>query len=206
MRELRTIGAVGSPRAARAVRARSMHGLSLVPTMGSVDIGATNPSFQAPSTDQVQANPPGDALANAANALLIYMNSNGVPPESSYNAQVAAFQTAWNADPLGQVNGTNGTLQVDGGYGPNVQAALSSLSGGQSPAVNTSSSGNVASDVPLASVAGGSSIPWGYIAIAAALGLAAYLYVHRRRKGSGARRRSGSTVEVRSNPRRRRAA
>jgi hypothetical protein len=81
-------------------------------------LGATNPSFVAPTAAQVAANPPGDALANAAVAMLTDFENNGVPSEHISAPSVVAMQTAWNADPLGQANSANGQLQVDGGYGP----------------------------------------------------------------------------------------
>ena len=106
---------------------------------GAHTIGATNPSFVAPSATDVANNPPGQALADASVALLSFFSSNGVPSEHSTTAYSAVqnFQTAWNADPLSQIN-ANGTLSVDGAYGPNTYDALNSISGGSAPAVNTS--------------------------------------------------------------------
>lgn len=104
-------------------------------------LGATNPSFLAPTAAQVAATPPGDALANAAVAMLSDFENNGVPSEHISAPSVVAYQTAWNADPLGQANGANGQLQVDGGYGPNVAAALASIDGGTAPPVNSGGSG-----------------------------------------------------------------
>ena len=108
---------------------------------GGGSLGATNPSFVAPTAAQVQATPPGDALANAAVAMLSDFSANGVPSEHISAPSVVAMQTAWNADPLGQLNGANGQLQIDGGYGPNVAAALASIDGGTAPPVNTSGGG-----------------------------------------------------------------
>lgn len=106
-------------------------------------LGATNPSFVAPSSSDVSNNPPQQALADAAVALLAYFSANGVPSEHTDNPSVRSFQTAWNADPLSQIN-ANGTLDVDGGYGPNSHDALASISGGSAPAVNTASAGSTA--------------------------------------------------------------
>lgn len=119
--------------------------VSAVHLAGDGTLGATNPSFVAPTVAQVQANPPGDALANAAVAMLNDFEQNGVPSEHVSDSFVVAFQQAWNADPLGQANGENGQLQVDGGYGPNSHDALASIAG-SAPAVNTGGGGT---PVPL---------------------------------------------------------
>ena len=100
-------------------------------------LGATNPNFVAPSATDLANNPPGQALADAAVALLSYFSSNGVPSEhGGAGGAVSAFQSAWNADPLSSVN-ANGKLSVDDAYGPNSYAALNSISGGSAPPVNT---------------------------------------------------------------------
>lgn len=104
---------------------------------GEGTLGATNPSFAPPTPAQVAATPPGDALSNAGVALLTAFEANGVPSEHISDPSTLAFQQAWNADPLSQVNGANGSLADDGGYGPNVHDALASIAGGTAPAVNT---------------------------------------------------------------------
>jgi hypothetical protein len=101
-------------------------------------LGATNPNFKVPSAAQVNANPPGAALADAAVALLTEFSANGVPSEHAFSQAVDLFQTAWNADPLSEVNGSDSALDEDGGYGPNAHDALASISGGTAPPVNTS--------------------------------------------------------------------
>lgn len=106
---------------------------------GSADgmLGQTNPNFVPATAAQVQANPPGAALANAAVALLTAFSSGGVPSEHAYSQPVYDFQFAYNDDVVGQVNGSAGFLSEDGGYGPNTQAALSAIAGGTpAPAVN----------------------------------------------------------------------
>jgi len=120
---------------------------AIAPQDGEGTLGATNPSFIAPTAAQVQATPPGDALSNAGVALLTAFEANGVPSEHISDPSTLAFQNAWNADPLSQVNGANGALSVDGGYGPNVHDALASIAGGTAPAVNTGGGG--AAPVPL---------------------------------------------------------
>lgn len=114
---------------------RSVSALALFEGGGM--LGATNASFIAPTAAQIAATPPGDALANAAVALVTQFQASGVPSEHVSSPIVVAFQNAWNADPLGQVNGANGQLGVDGGYGPNVHDAIASIAGGTAPAVNT---------------------------------------------------------------------
>lgn len=111
--------------------------VSAVSAASDGTLGATNPSFAAPSAAQVAANPPGQPLSDAGVALLTDFGANGVPSEHASDPLVIAFQNAWNADPLSQVNGSNGTLDVDGGYGPNVHDALASIAGGSAPPVNT---------------------------------------------------------------------
>lgn len=98
-------------------------------------LGRVNPNFQAPSAAQVAANPPGDTLASAADDLLTQIAANGVPNEHVADQAVLTFQTAWNNDPLSQVNGSNSQLTEDGDYGPNIAAAIASI-GGSAPPVN----------------------------------------------------------------------
>ena len=104
---------------------------------GGGTLGQTDPNFVAPSADQVAANPPGATLADAANALLIDFSAHGVPSEHVLSQSTILFQTAWNADPLGQLNGGNSQLEEDGSYGPNAHDALASISGGTAPTPNT---------------------------------------------------------------------
>lgn len=99
-------------------------------------LGQTNPNFVVATPAQVAANPPSDALGNAAVALLTYMASHGVPNEHVYSQPVYDFQFAYNDDPLGQANGAAGFLSEDGGYGPNTRAALGAIAGQSGPAVN----------------------------------------------------------------------
>ena len=101
-------------------------------------IGDTNPGFVTPSQEQLDASPPSEALANAAVALLSYFAAHGVPSEHGpAGGNVAAFQSAWNANPLSHLNGTDySTLSVDDAYGPNTHDALAAVAG-TAPAVNT---------------------------------------------------------------------
>lgn len=100
-------------------------------------LGQTNPNFQAPSAAQVAATPPGDTLSSAAVDLAKEIQTNGVPDEHTSNQAVLTFQTAWNNDPLSQVNGANSQLSEDGDYGPNTAAAYASIAG-SAPPVNPS--------------------------------------------------------------------
>lgn len=120
-----------------AISLENQFGVRLQP----VRIGQTNVNFQAPSSDQVANQPPGNVLAAAAQSLLNYFQSSGVPSEHTNNSQVMAFQTAWNGDPLSDINGSNSNLSQDGGYGPNTMAALASINGGSAPPVNTGPAG-----------------------------------------------------------------
>ena len=114
-------------------------------------LGATLASFVAPTAAQVAANPPGQALADAANAVLIEFAASGVPSEHVNDAKVLAFQTAWNANPIGQLNGGNSQLSVDGSYGANTHDALASLTAGAgAPAVNAAAAGTTPVPTPAA--------------------------------------------------------
>ena len=96
-------------------------------------MGQVKANYQAPTSDQVSANPPGQALLDAGSALQAYVAANGVPVMTTPVAAVTNFQSAWNADPLGQVNGNNSTLNVDGEYGPNTHDAYASIYGSAWP-------------------------------------------------------------------------
>ena len=117
--------------------ARGLHGVPEKPRRHDRGLGVTNPSFIAPSADQVAANQPGANLAALTQALLAYFNSSGVPSEHVNDPNVMAWQEGWNADPISQVNGANSALSEDGGYGPNSALALASINGGNAPGINT---------------------------------------------------------------------
>lgn len=166
--------------------------------MGAVySMGQTNADFVAPTAAQVQATPPGTALSNAAVAMLSLFSSSGIPSEHTSNPTVLAFQKAWNADPLSQINGANGQLSEDGGYGANSQAALDAIANG-APAVNTGPAPAPAPQNMPTTVITGSTGPnwllWGGVA-AAAVGL--WLLFRKRRPRV-------SSVTVRGNCGRRR--
>jgi len=97
-------------------------------------IGATNPNFSPPSGLDASSAAPGTLIA--LNNLLTAYSSSGVPSEHAYDANAAAFQTAWNNDPTVAAAGGNALLQVDGGYGPNTHDAVAAINGGSAPDVN----------------------------------------------------------------------
>jgi LPXTG-motif cell wall-anchored protein len=209
MRELVTIGDLHAARPAARSRARRR-------SMGFVEMGVTNPNFVAPSDAQMSASPPGSALVNAASALAAYMATSGTPSEHVNDPMVLAFQQAWNADPVSNLNGASSQLSDDGGYGPNTQAALSAFGAYAVPAVNSGASPVVTppSPSPVAPVVPGTSpaapstaaksdlLP--ILAIVGVAGLAAWLLFFRKKKrGSSRRSSSTSMVLVKSNPRRR---
>jgi LPXTG-motif cell wall-anchored protein len=144
----------------------------------------------------------GGALQDAAAALLNYLDTHGVPSEHDSDPQVLAYQRVWNADPAN----ASDPLGLDGGYGPLTQGTLNVLTGGIAPAVNTGQ-GPAPSPAPpgvlVVPASGGSDMGW--LLIAGGAGLLAYLLFFRKKKHHGHHARPGALVEVKTNPRRRRA-
>ena len=113
-----------------------------------------------PTTTVTGAN---QTTLNAAQALVSYFNSNGVPPESTPVGQVLVFQQAYNADAsLGGAGSQapalpDGTtqLQLDSLYGPDTQAALNNVTN-NAPAYNPAAAGggNQPLAAPLPAVPG----------------------------------------------------
>jgi hypothetical protein len=101
------------------------------------------------------------ATLNAANALIGYFNSTGIPYEGDPIQQVTDFQNAYNSDSTlgGSANPPvtfstgNGQLAVDGKYGPDTQSALSQVYANP-PAPNTSPGAAQPPPAPLPSVPG----------------------------------------------------
>jgi hypothetical protein len=207
MRELTTIGNLGRMRAMRAVERASR----LMP-MRMGYLGATNPSFVAPSLDQVDANPPGGTLSAANVAMLNHFASSGVPSMHDADPFVLAFQKAYNKDgapwvALGQ------KLDEDGGYGDNTHDASAALvdytGGGTPPPVNTGAAVVVAPASPVAPPspatpsapltkpgASSSHVGLWILAIVAAIG-AAYA-AHKMMKKRRARRRAAPALPSRA--------
>jgi peptidoglycan hydrolase-like protein with peptidoglycan-binding domain len=182
--------------------------------MGWVEMGVTNPNFVAPSPSQVSAAGPGQPLIDAAQALAASMATGGTPSEHVSDPSVLAFQQAWNADPVSNINGSSSQLSDDGAYGPNTQAALASFGAYTVPAVNSGTAPVITPPVtpspsPVAPVVPGTTpakssdlVP--LLAIAAAVAAAAYLLFFRKKRRRSSSKHSTSLV-LRSNPRRRRA-
>ena len=142
----------------------------------------------------------GEALQDAAMALLNKFDAQGVTPMGTADATVGDFQTAWNADPAN----ASDQLADDSDYGPLTQGALNAIVG-VAPAVNYG--GNITpgpSPTPGTTPAttGGSSHLGLWLLLAAA-GVGAYLLMRKKRRSGGGRRRAAPTIEVRTNPRRR---
>jgi hypothetical protein len=202
MRELHTIGSLASPLNRQRQRRASVTQL--------YRMGDTNPSFTPPSAAQLAANPPGEALANAAVALLAYFNSAGVPSEhSTAGGNVSAFQAQWNADPISQTNGSNSQLSVDDAYGPNTHDALAVIAG-SAPAVNTgpaqTPTNPLVNPTPAPIVPGATTggIPWAEILLIAAIGGGVWFLVFKKKRSKSVHHRAPTTaIEVRSNPRKR---
>jgi hypothetical protein len=146
-------------------------------------MGATNPNWVAPTAAQLATTPPGDALSNAVVAFLSYVETSGVPDEHTYNAQVAAIQSAYDSDPLAQVTGP---IDVDGGYGPNTQALVQALSG-SSPAINAAAV--AAGGVPQTTTSSTTGSSLGMFVLVAAIAGGAYLVFGRKKRQNPRRRR-----------------
>jgi LPXTG-motif cell wall-anchored protein len=210
MRELVTIGDLHAARPAARSRARRR-------SMGYVELGVTNPNFVAPTSAQVSASA-GQPLINAAAALAAYMATSGTPSEHVSDPTVLAFQQAWNADPVSQINGSSSQLSDDGGYGPNTQAALASFGAYAVPAVNSGAAPVVTPPTPSpplpspapgpapSPAAGGSSDLLPLLGLGAAVAFGVWLLFFRKKKRGSRRAPAHSTsLVLRSNPRRRRA-
>jgi hypothetical protein len=126
----------------------------------------------------------GSDLQNAATTLLNYLDSNGVPPETTTDSNVAAFQSAWNADPA---NSTD-QLAVDSEYGPLTFGALAAIVGNVAPPVNYGGTPTAPTPggQPVANASGVGPLPYIIGAVVVAGALAAYTYS---RKGRLRRRK-----------------
>lgn len=147
----------------------------------------------------------GDALTSAAATLLNYLDTNGVPSEHQTDAQVGAYQQAWNADPAN----ANDQLVVDQEYGPLTQGTLDVMTGGIAPAVNTGPAGTTPTPTPtpVVPVTPGTttnSSEVGFWLLLAAVGVGAYLLLRKKKGRSVHHHHAGTSIELRSNPRRRR--
>jgi len=122
MRELTTIGNVHAfGRTMRAVqRTARVRGLSI----GYV--GATSALFVPPSSDELLAEPPTDALASATSTLLEHFVAGGVPSEHTVDPVVLAWQKAFVADGASWSQRTP-KLGIDGGFGQNSHDAAKAL-------------------------------------------------------------------------------
>lgn len=97
---------------------------------GGGTLGQTNPNFKAAAPASAP-NGATSATQDAGLALLNYLDSNGVPNETTPTPAVGAFQSAYNADPIAA--GANGQLNVDQEYGPNTHDALAAIVGAVAP-------------------------------------------------------------------------
>ena len=139
----------------------------------------------------------GDALQNAALALLNKFDNLGVTPMATADADVGNFQTAWNADPANHSD----QLGFDSQYGPLTQGALAAIVGGVAPPVNYGGQLVIPPPgTPTAPGSGESAIPWLLVAGAA---VAAYFLFFRKKKTVHHHRSPGTAVEIKTNPRRR---
>ena len=196
MRELTTIGNLGNLRTMRAIERSSR----LMP-MRLGWLGSTNPGYQAPSLDSVDANPPGAALTAANVAMLNHFAADGVPSEHATTADpyVLAFQQALNRDPAPWTAAAR--LSEDGAYGDNTHDASAALvdytGGGTPPPVNSGNAPIVKPAAPATPAApltkpaapssGSHAILW-LLAIVAAIG-AGYGIHRMMKKRRTARRR-----------------
>lgn len=132
-RELTTIGSLRTMRGIeRSSRLLSLRGMGW--------IGQTNTAYVAPSPQQIDTEPPGDALTAATLAMLEHFQTAGVPSEHTSDPFVLSFEQTYNKDPASWASATM-KLGEDGGYGPNVHDAAAALvlytGGGPVPAVNS---------------------------------------------------------------------
>ena len=126
----------------------------------------------------------GADLQSAGTTLLNYLDTNGVPPETTTDSNVAAFQSAWNADPA---NATD-QLVVDSEYGPLTFGALSAIVGDVAPPVNYGGTPTAPTPggQPVVYSNGVGALPYIIGAVVVAGALAAYTYS---RKGRLRRRK-----------------
>jgi hypothetical protein len=117
-------------------------------------LGSTNPTFVVPTAAQWSNNPPGQAVSDAAVAMLTYFQNNGTPYEGTEVTVTGTFQAAYNAEAaVTGLGDSNALLSVDEKYGPNTHDALQSIitAGGSSasaPAVNTTAPGGGTAPAP----------------------------------------------------------
>jgi hypothetical protein len=184
MRELMTIGDLG---ALGGVRDATPLGRAMARRYAVM--GATIPGWSPPAA--VNMNSVGVPLQNAAIALQNYLDASGIPAESVNDPNVAAFQTAWNADGVAGV----APIDVDGGYGPNTMAALNALTGEAAPA----GGGAVVPGTPSAVIPGSSSsssgFPWGTALLVGGLLVGGYFLFFRKKTAR-------LSVTTHTNPRR----
>ena len=165
-RTLTTIGdlSFGQPLGRTRQRRRSMQ-------LGAVTMGSAT------------ATTGGAALQDASLSLLNKFEAGGVTPESTVDADVTAFQNAWNADPAN----AGDQLVADGKYGPLTFGALNAMTGGIAPIVNGGAAPTPAT--PTAPVAPASESHLALWLLLAAAAIGAYFLMRKKRR-SGSHRRS----------------
>lgn len=187
MRELVTIGDLGSFRTATPLGRSRGRRVQVLQGIGATIVGWSPPAA-------VNMNSVGVPLQNAAIALQNYLDANGIPNEATDDPNVAAFQQAWNADGVAGVS----PIDVDGGYGPNTTAALNALTGQAAP---PGGGGIVpvtpAPVVPGSTPASGAGFPWGAAILVGGILAGGYFFFLRKKK------RTSFSVTTHANPRRR---
>lgn len=118
MRELVTIGNLQSRTVRAVARSARVRGMGFV--------GASSALYLPPTSDELLAEPPGDALASATKTMLEHFVAGGVPSEHKDDPVVYAWQKAFVADPASWAQRTP-KLGTDGGFGPNSHDAAKAL-------------------------------------------------------------------------------
>jgi hypothetical protein len=158
---------------------------------------------QARTLGSATASTGSEALQDAALAFINALDVGGVPLESTVDPNVRAFQQAWNADPAN----AGDQLAVDGKYGPLTQGALNVMTG-VAPPVNYGGAPPAPAPSPtppgvLVTPAGGGGESTAFWLALAAVAVGGYLIFFRKRKKGATHHHHGTTLEVKSNPRRR---
>jgi LPXTG-motif cell wall-anchored protein len=196
MRELYTIGDLGSI-ASPAARSRAKRRRFIGAAADAPSVYGDAGGFRLPAPF-VDAS--GDALDTTSMALQNKFDGFGVTSEHVYDADVHAFQVAWNSD----ARTAGATLTPDGNYGPQTHDALNVLTQ-MAPPVNTGAGPSpgpapgpppLPTPRPIVKPTGGHSDLGMWLLLGGA-GLAAWFLFFRKKKRS-------SSVTVHANPRRRR--